>query len=161
MLHEDLNDINELSRKIEEALQDSNFIELSSLSAKLEKVVQLITENSGYRKNIRKSELDTLEALLSKVNKYQLDTEMKFKDYTLRISKQTKMQNAYKQKQNSNIKMPHDWSSAILSAKKSKFLKETLGPDLHKAFIAIKDMEYQKVASTVSELDIDLYLNAI
>ena len=97
MLQEDINDINELSRKIEEALQDSNFIELSSLSAKLEKVVQLITENSGYRKNIRKAELDTLEALLTKVNKYQLDTEMKFKDYTLRISKQTKMQNAYKQ----------------------------------------------------------------
>ena len=97
MLHEDLKDINKLSRKIEEALQDSNFIELSSLSAKLEKVVQLITENSGYRKNIRKAELDTLESLLTKVNKYQLDTEMKFKDYTLRISKQTKMQNAYKQ----------------------------------------------------------------
>ena len=69
--------------------------------------------------------------------------------------------NAYKQKQNSNIKMPHDWSSAIIFAKKSKFLKETLGQDLHKAFIAIKEMEYQKVASTVSELDIDLYLNAI
>ena len=97
MLHEDLKDINKLSRKIEEALQDSNFTELASLSAKLEKVVQLIIENSGYRENIRKAELDTLEALLSKVNKYQLDTEMKFKDYTLRMSKQTKMQNAYKQ----------------------------------------------------------------
>ena len=69
--------------------------------------------------------------------------------------------NAYKQKSNSQFHMPHDWSSAILSAKKSKFLIETLGPDLHKAFIAIKEMEYQKVASTVSELDIDLYLNAI
>ena len=97
MLHEDLNDINILSRKIEEALQDSNFIELASLSAKLEKIVQFITDNPGYRKNIRKAELDTLETLLTKVNKYQLDTEMKFKDYTLRISKQTKMQNAYKQ----------------------------------------------------------------
>ena len=97
MLHEDLNDINKLSKKIEEALQESNFIELASLSAKLEKVVQLITEKSDYRKNIRKAELDTLEALLTKVNKYQLDTEMKFKDYTLRMSKQTKMQNAYKQ----------------------------------------------------------------
>ena len=97
MLHEDLNDINKLSKKIEEALQDSNFIELASLSAKLEKLVQLITNNTDYRKNIRKAELDTLENLLTKVNKYQLDTEMKFKDYTLRISKQTKMQNAYKQ----------------------------------------------------------------
>ena len=97
MLHEDLNDINRLSDKIEEALQDSNFIELASLSAKLEKLVQLITGNSAYRDNIRKDELDSLETLLTKVNKYQLDTEMRFKDYTLRISKQTKMQNAYKQ----------------------------------------------------------------
>ena len=97
MLHEDFNDINTLSEKIEEALQESNFIELASLSAKLEKLVQLITNNTDYRKNIRKAELDTLENLLTKVNKYQLDTEMKFKDYTLRISKQTKMQNAYKQ----------------------------------------------------------------
>ena len=97
MLHEDLNDINKLSKKIEEALQDSNFIDLASLSAKLEKLVRLITNNTDYRKNIRKAELDTLENLLTKVNKYQLDTEMKFKDYTLRISKQTKMQNAYKQ----------------------------------------------------------------
>ena len=50
MLHEDLNDINKLSKKIEEALQDSNFIELASLSAKLEKLVQLITENSATEK---------------------------------------------------------------------------------------------------------------
>ena len=97
MIHEDLNDISILSEKIEQALEDSNFIELASLSAKLEKLVQLITNNTDYRKNIRKAELDTLENLLTKVNKYQLDTEMKFKDYTLRISKQTKMQNAYKQ----------------------------------------------------------------
>ena len=69
--------------------------------------------------------------------------------------------NAYEQKSNSKNNMPHDWSSAILAAKKSKFLKEILGLELHRAFIAIKEMEYQKVASTVSELDIDLYLNAI
>ena len=97
MLHEDLNDINKLSKKIEEALQESNFIELASLSAELENLVQLITENSDNRNNIGNAELNTLESLLTKVNKYQLDTEMKFKDYTLRISKQTKMQNAYKQ----------------------------------------------------------------
>ena len=97
MLHEDLNDINKISKKIEEALQDSNFIELASLSAELENLVQLITENSDNRNNIGKAELITLQSLLTKVNKYQLDTEMKFKDYTLRISKQTKMQNAYKQ----------------------------------------------------------------
>ena len=78
----------------------------------------------------------------------------------LKAPNQTKG-NAYKQKSKSINNMPHDWSSSILAAKKSKFLKDTLGPDLHRAFIAIKEMEYQKVASTVSELDIDLYLNAI
>ena len=60
--------------------------------------------------------------------------------------------------------MPHDWSSAIIFAKKSKFLKETLGQDLHKAFIVIKEMEYQQILAQYklfSELDIDLYLNAI
>ena len=46
-------------------------------------------------------------------------------------------------------------------SKKSSFLKQTLGPELHKAFIAIKEMEYHKFASNISELDIDLYLDAI
>ena len=78
----------------------------------------------------------------------------------LKAPNQTKG-NAYEQKSKSINNMPHDWSSSILAAKKSKFLIDTLGPDLHRAFIAIKEMEYQKVASTVSELDIDLYLNAI
>ncbi len=78
----------------------------------------------------------------------------------LKAPNQTKG-NAYELKSKSKNNMPHDWSSSIIAAKKSKFLKDTLGPDLHKAFIAIKEMEYKKVASTVSELDIDLYLNAI
>ena len=99
MLHENLNDIHALSKKVEEALLDSNFYELASLSSKLEKLVQSITDNFDYRKNIQKAELDILEDLLIKVKKYQVDTEMKFKDYTSRISKQTKMQNAYKQNQ--------------------------------------------------------------
>ena len=99
MTQDDLNDIHALSKKVEEALIASNFNELASLSSKLEKLVQSITDNFDYRKNIQKAELDTLEDLLIKVKKYQVDTEMKFKDYTLRISKQTKMQNAYKQNQ--------------------------------------------------------------
>ena len=96
MLHEDLNDISDLKEKIEKALKDSNFIELASLSSKLQAIVQLIANNSDYKRNIRKKELDTLENLLTQVKRYEVETEMKFKDYTLRISKQTKMQNAYK-----------------------------------------------------------------
>ena len=97
MLHEDLNDISVLSVKIVKALEDSNFIELASLSSKLETIVQLLTNNPDYKKTIKKDELETLEKLLISVKQYQLETEMKFKDYSLRISKQTKMQNAYKQ----------------------------------------------------------------
>ena len=97
MLQEDLNDIHVLSEKIEKALNDSNFIELASLSSKLETIVQLLTDNSTYKEQLNKEELDILEKLLVRVNNFQVETEMKFKDYTLRISKQTKMQNAYKQ----------------------------------------------------------------
>ena len=96
MLNEDLKEISLLSEKIESALEDCNFIELASLSSKLEKIVQLLKDNSSYRKNINKEELDTLKRLLILVNQYQVETETKFKDYTSRISKQTKMQSAYK-----------------------------------------------------------------
>ena len=41
MLQEDLNHIHVLSEKIEKAINDSNFIELASLSSKLETIVQL------------------------------------------------------------------------------------------------------------------------
>ena len=97
MIHEDLNHIQLLSEKIEKALADSDFTELATLSSKLETMVQLFTDNSGYKKHIKKNELDILERLIVRVNQYQVETETKFKDYTLRISKQTKMQNAYKQ----------------------------------------------------------------
>ena len=97
MLQEDLNDIHVLSEKIEKALNDSNFIELATLSSKLETIVQLLIGNSEYKKSIKTEELEIFEKLLVRVKQYQVETELKFKDYTLRISKQTKMQNAYKQ----------------------------------------------------------------
>ena len=96
MLNQDLDDISVLSKKIEKALEDYNFIELASLSSKLEKIVQLLTDNSNYRKDMNKKELDTLKKLLVRVNQYSAETVTKFKDYTLRVSKQTKMQSAYK-----------------------------------------------------------------
>ncbi len=100
MGHEQLKDINALSRNIEKAIEESDFLELASLSGKLEKVVQLITNDISFRENISKEEIDALEQLLARVNKYRMDTESKFKDYTSKISKQTKMQNAYKLSRN-------------------------------------------------------------
>jgi glutamine synthetase len=56
---------------------------------------------------------------------------------------------------------PGDWRSAIESATASEFLKEALGPDLHRTFTAIKHAEYMRVARTVSELDYHLYLHEV
>ena len=97
MLNEDLDNIGLLSEKIEKALEDYNFIELASLSSKLETIVRMLIDNSNNRKKISREELDNLENLLVRVNQYQIETETKFKDYTSRVSKQTKMQSAYKQ----------------------------------------------------------------
>ena len=97
MLKEDLNDISELNEQIEIALEDSNFIQLASLSSKLETIVGILTKNSHYKTNIKKQELDELKKLLIRVDQYKVKTEQKFKDYTSRTSRQTKMQNAYRQ----------------------------------------------------------------
>ncbi|MFZ1815087.1 MAG: glutamine synthetase family protein [Rhizobiaceae bacterium] len=57
--------------------------------------------------------------------------------------------------------MPTDWRSAILAAGDSSFLREALGPQLHKTFLAIKQAEYAHVSQTVSELDYQLYLHEV
>lgn len=58
-------------------------------------------------------------------------------------------------------KMPADWRSAIVAAEGSEFLKSALGPELHRAFVAIKWAEYARVARHVSALDFDLYLHRV
>jgi glutamine synthetase len=55
--------------------------------------------------------------------------------------------------------MPPDWRSAIVAAESSDFLKSALGPDLHRAFIAIKWAEYARMARHVSALDLAHYLH--
>ena len=57
--------------------------------------------------------------------------------------------------------MPRDWNSAIERARSSTFLLEALGAGLHRSFIAIKDAESHRVASTVSALDYELYLDSV
>ncbi len=57
--------------------------------------------------------------------------------------------------------LPADWRAAIEAAKASAFLKDALGDDMHRAFCAIKQAEYLRVARTVPLLDYELYLHAI
>lgn len=57
--------------------------------------------------------------------------------------------------------LPPDWRSAIELADASAFLREALGPEAHKPFVAIKRAECLRVARTVSELDYHLYLHEV
>ena len=57
--------------------------------------------------------------------------------------------------------IPADWRSAIEAAKRSAFLKDALGEDMHRTFTAIKAAEYARVMRTVSEVDFDLYLHTV
>lgn len=56
------------------------------------------------------------------------------------------------------LPMPVDWRSAIAAAAASAFLRDALGPDLHRTFTAIKAAEYARVARTIADVDYDLYL---
>ena len=97
MSHEDFEDIEWLTREIEYSLNNSEFTELASLSLRLQSIVQKLTENTDREQTVNERDLEKLEKLLTRVRKYQVQTELKFKEYTLKISKQTKMHNAYKQ----------------------------------------------------------------
>jgi glutamine synthetase len=57
--------------------------------------------------------------------------------------------------------MPVDWRSAIAAARDSGFLREALGPDMHRTFTAIKAAELARVSRMVTQLDYDLYLHRV
>ncbi len=57
--------------------------------------------------------------------------------------------------------MPVDWRAAIDAARESAFLRDALGADMHRTFIAVKSAELARVARTVSEVDYDLYLHTV
>jgi len=57
--------------------------------------------------------------------------------------------------------IPVDWRTAIEEARASEFLKDALGPDMHRTFTAIKAAEYARVAGTISDVDYDLYLHRV
>ncbi len=68
--------------------------------------------------------------------------------------------NGYAEEQGANT-IPTDWRSAIALAKTSTFLKDALGTDLHRTFVAIKESEYLRVARTIADVDYQLYLHEV
>ncbi|WP_126978260.1 glutamine synthetase family protein [Frigidibacter oleivorans] len=60
-----------------------------------------------------------------------------------------------------DLPIPGDWREAIRAAQGSAFLKDALGPDMHRTFCAIKAAEHARVARTIADVDYDLYLNTV
>lgn len=57
--------------------------------------------------------------------------------------------------------MPGDWRGAIAAAKASEFLRDALGPGLHRSFTAIKAAEYARVQRHIPDIEYALYLNRV
>ena len=96
-MQDNLVKIKSLQSKIESALKDSDFEKLANFSTELESSVEALVTNSIYKDSITQDELANLQNLLSSVRKYQEETSAKFKDYTLKVSRNQKMHQAYKQ----------------------------------------------------------------
>ncbi|HYE01380.1 MAG TPA: glutamine synthetase family protein [Alphaproteobacteria bacterium] len=54
-----------------------------------------------------------------------------------------------------------DWRAAIDAAERSDFLREALGPTLHRVLLAIKRAEYRRFAAEVTPLERDLYWETV
>ena len=96
-MQDNLLKIKSLQSKIEFALKDSDFEKLANFSTELESSVEALVTNSIYKDSITQDEFAHLQNLLSSVRKYQEETSAKFKDYTLKVSRNQKMHQAYKQ----------------------------------------------------------------
>ena len=97
MAHEYLNEIKLLQGMIESALKKSDFDKLASLSTELENSVKSLAKDPLLKSSITLDELGQLRKLLESVEKYQQETSLKFKNYTLEVSRKRKMHQAYKQ----------------------------------------------------------------
>ena len=92
-----LSKIKSLQSKIESALKESDFEKLANLSTELETSVEVLINNQIYKDSITQNELGDLQTLLLSVRKYEKETSLKFKNYTLEVSQKRKMHQAYKQ----------------------------------------------------------------
>ena len=89
--------IESLQRKIDIALREKSFEKLAILASELETSVETLINDPDYKKSLTKQELINLQNLLVNVQKYQQETSLKFRNYTLEVSRKRKMHQAYKQ----------------------------------------------------------------
>ena len=97
MIHGYLSKIKSLQSKIDSALKESGFEKLANLSTELETSVKDLISETNNNDGITQKELIELQNLLVSVQKYQQETSLKFRSYTLEVSRKRKMHQAYKQ----------------------------------------------------------------
>ena len=96
-MHDYLSEIKSLQSKINTALKEASFDKLAILSSELESAVKTLVTDPNYKNSITQQEIIDLQNLLISVQKYQQETSLKFKNYTLEVSRKRKMHQAYKQ----------------------------------------------------------------
>ena len=86
-----------MQSKIDSALKESGFEKLANLSTELETSVKDLISEANNKDGITQKELIELQNLLVSVQKYQQETSLKFRSYTLEVSRKRKMHQAYNQ----------------------------------------------------------------
>ena len=91
-----LNRIKDLEEKINQKLEECDFLNLPQLSKQLSDEVKRLTERFSSQSTLSPKELDLFEKINRKLKYFENETFEKFKDYTIKTSKQAKMHSAYK-----------------------------------------------------------------
>lgn len=88
--------ISSIEMRLENSLEAEDFISVSKLSIDLDQLIKELTGAIKVKK-LTKIESDELEKILLKLNNFKKQTVERFKNYTSKVSQQTKMHRAYKQ----------------------------------------------------------------
>ena len=88
--------ISSIEMRLENSLEAEDFVSVSKLSIDLDQLIKELTGAIKVKK-LTKIESDELEKILLKLNNFKKQTVEKFKNYTSKVSQQTKMHQAYKQ----------------------------------------------------------------
>ena len=88
--------ISSIEMRLENSLEAEDFVSVSKLSIDLDQLIKELTGTIKVKK-ITEIEREELERLLFKLNNFKKQTVERFKNYTSKVSQQTKMHRAYKQ----------------------------------------------------------------
>ena len=87
--------INLIEEKIKNSLENEDFIAVSALSKEVDDLIHAFSDTINSETDYSKH-AEELDRLLNTLTLYEKQTSKIFKDYTSKVSNQTKMHNAYK-----------------------------------------------------------------